>query len=96
MHVDDAAELVPALVPARNVRFSLSDESSRSRSGQIDGYHLEYIRVRNIGIVEARSIDEGNEPSFELEASTGLNVGCTRLQSGANSQVGAADEVDKL
>lgn len=96
MHVNDTAQLVPALVPVRRVRSTLSDEGLHSRSGQIDGYHLEYIRVRNIGIVEARSIDEGNEPSFELEASTSLDVGGTGLQSGANRQVGAADEIDKL
>lgn len=96
MHVDNAAQLVSALVPGRNVRSALFHESARSRSGQINSYHLEYVGVRYVRIVEAWSIDESDQPSFELEASTGLDVGCTRLQSSANSQVGAANEIDKL
>ena len=57
-----------------------------ARSRQIDGDHFQDISIGYVGIVEARCINKGDGPSIELEASTGLDVGRTRLEPSTDSK----------
>ena len=100
MHIDDTAQLAFMIIPDDAEKYHCRDPvvglDIYVHCGKVDRYPLEYIRIRDMRIVEPGSINKRDDSPGERKGVGRLDLRRTRLQTSSCCKIRAAEEVYEL